>query len=329
MKILIIGGGWVGCHLAYKLKGTNEVVLFDKNESLFNETSYKNQNRLHLGYHYPRNYTTRELCKNTFDLFINDYGFLTEDVENNLYCVPKIKSLIDFETYKQIFNVTENQKIDEFVNIEGCVKTNEKKIDFNAAKIFFNETLKDIFVQKKVLHKDLKLLTKEYDLVIDTTNNHLIKTKNDVFFEPTLTLLYRKIKETSFGAVTLMDGPFFSIYPYKDDIYTVTDVEHTPLKKIKTIKKLIKFYENFSSELLTDKKKLFEEKISSYYSNFLNDYKYVDFFLSTKAKITSASDNRYPVIVSNNNLISCFTGKIQGIYIIEDYVKKYIDNKND
>jgi hypothetical protein len=27
------------------------------------------------------------------------------------------------------------------------------------------------------------------------------------------------------------------------------------------------------------------------------------------------------------NIINCFTGKIQGIYLIEDYVKKTIDGK--
>jgi len=40
MKIAIIGGGWVGCHLAYKLKGNHNVTLFDKNNLLFTETSY-------------------------------------------------------------------------------------------------------------------------------------------------------------------------------------------------------------------------------------------------------------------------------------------------
>ena len=55
MKIAIIGGGWVGCHLALNLKNDHDVVIFDKNDELFSETSYKNQNRLHYGFHYSRN----------------------------------------------------------------------------------------------------------------------------------------------------------------------------------------------------------------------------------------------------------------------------------
>ena len=38
MKIAIIGGGWVGCHLAYKLKEKHDVILYEKNEFLFEET---------------------------------------------------------------------------------------------------------------------------------------------------------------------------------------------------------------------------------------------------------------------------------------------------
>ena len=34
MKIAIIGGGWVGCHLAYKFKNTHQITLYEKNKKL-------------------------------------------------------------------------------------------------------------------------------------------------------------------------------------------------------------------------------------------------------------------------------------------------------
>ena len=43
MKIGIIGGGWVGCHLANKLKENHEITIFEKNKTIFSETSIKNQ----------------------------------------------------------------------------------------------------------------------------------------------------------------------------------------------------------------------------------------------------------------------------------------------
>ena len=96
MKISIIGTGWVGCHLSNVLKNEHDVTLYEKNDKIFNGTSYYNQNRLHYGYHYARNYETRNLCKTTFYRFINDYGFCVTDIDKNFYCVPKKLSLIDF-----------------------------------------------------------------------------------------------------------------------------------------------------------------------------------------------------------------------------------------
>jgi hypothetical protein len=44
--------------------------------------------------------------------------------------------------------------------------------------------------------------------------------------------------------------------------------------------------------------------------------------LSTKSKIENLSDDRSPIISAEGNLVNCFTGKIQGIYLIEDHLKE-------
>lgn len=329
MNIAIIGGGWVGCHLAMKLKDKHNIVIIEKNDILFNETSFKNQNRLHYGFHYARNNRTRKLCKNTFESFINDYGFLVKDVKKNVYCVPKNKSLIDFETYKIIFNDFEYIEIkNSFQNLEGCILTKEKHIDFISAQKFFNKELKDFVIKKTVTKKYMKLLQKQYDLVINATNNSIKDSKNhNSFFELTISYLYKKIKKIDFDALTMVDGDFFSIYPYSDDIFTVTDVQYTPIKKFKTREALIDYRNNLIFDEIEKRKEHIEKKITEYYPNFIHDFKYHSYFLSTKSKVISVSDDRYPIIVQNKNLINCFTGKIQGIYIIEDVIKNLIYDK--
>lgn len=329
MKIAIIGGGWVGCHLASKLKQTHDVTLFEKNETLFNETSFKNQNRLHLGFHYSRNYKTRQMCKDTFNRFMDDYGFLTKDVPNNLYCVPNTKSLIDYVTYLEIFRDFEKETVDNnFKDVEGCVNTNERYIDFVGAFEYFNNQLKDVVVNKVILDSELKELSNQYDLVINSTNNHINHPLCDnSFYELTISLLYRKTKETSFDALTMVDGEFFSLYPYKDDLYTLTDVEHTPIKKFNSVSKLNDFIKNINVSLVEKKKLQMEKKVNHYYPDFSLNYEYDGYFLSTKSKIVSTSDERYPVISKDGNIINCFTGKIQGIYIIENYIQNEITNR--
>lgn len=328
MKVAIIGAGWVGCHLAYKLKNSHEITLFEKNENIFQETSYKNQNRLHLGYHYARNSKTRKLCLTTFDKFLDDYCFMTKEIKNNLYCVTSSTSLVDYETYLKIFEDSKFEKFDSpLKNVEGCLNTNERYIDFDMAKKFFEQQLQNIIVIKKIRDSELKKLSKEYDLVINATNNFInCKQEKSFFFELALSLLYERKKPVFFDSLTLVDGNLFSIFPYKNKLYTVTDVEHTPIKKFKSVKKLNKFISEFKTDLIEKKRGLIESRIKNYYDSFNNDFTYKSYFLSTKSKIENLSEDRSPIINVDGNLISCFTGKIQGIYMIEDYIKKFIAN---
>ncbi len=328
MKIAIIGGGWVGCHLAYKLKNEHSITIFEKNDSLFEETSYKNQNRLHLGFHYARNNKTRKLCLDTFERFLLDYEFLTKEVNNNLYCVTKNTSILDYETYIQIFKDFEYSEVENhFKNVEGCINTKERYIDFDVAKRFFNNQLNDLIVKKKITPNKLKTIKKDFDLVINATNNEIKDHSNhSSFFELTISLIYENTKKLEFDALTMVDGTLFSVYPYSDNKFTVTDVEHTPIKKFKTISSLEKFRKNISESLVEEKKKEIEKKINKYYPSFNKNFKYDNYFLSVKSKIVSESDERYPVISKEDNFINCFTGKIQGIYIIEDFIKKEIES---
>jgi hypothetical protein len=328
VKIVIIGGGWVGCHLAYKLKDNHNVTLYEKNSELFLETSFYNQNRLHSGFHYARNYKTREMCKDTYSQFMNDYGFLTKDVVNNLYCVPNTKSIIDYGTYIQIFKDFEKEKSDvTFKDVEGCINTNERYIDFKYAHDFFNNELSNLVIHESVNSNKLKKLSKEYDLVINATNNHIKDSHNkNSFYELTISLLYKKIKETPFDSLTLVDGEFFSIYPYKDNIFTLTDVEHTPIKKFKIPTKLKEYIQTIDNQFIERKRKLIEKKVKHYFPDFLSFYEYYSYFTATKSKIISTSDERYPVMSKEDNIINCFTGKIQGIYIIEKYVQDEINS---
>lgn len=323
MKICIIGGGWVGCHLAHKLMDNHQITLYEKNNELFNETSYRNQNRLHHGFHYARNFKTRNLCKETFPLFMNDYGFLTKEVKNNLYCVPIDKSNIDYKTYLDIFRDFHHYPIQTKLNgIEGCIETYERYIDFDYAKKFFNEKLKNIIIHKKIKYGELTKLSKKFDLVINATNNEMKdKSINNGFYESTISLLYKKINDIDFGSLTMVDGKLFSIYPYQDDIYTLTDVEHTPFKKLKILNN--KKY-SINDETIQKKKKLMEEKVQQYFPNFLKCFTYHSYFMSIKSKIKNTSDERYPIITKNGNILNCFTGKIQGFYVIEDYIKNLI-----
>ena len=331
MKIAIIGGGWLGCHMATKLKGLkHDVTLFEKTD-IFDGSSFYNSNRLHKGFHYSRNKKTRELCYSTFDLFLKDYSELVEDITNNHYAIPVDNSLIDFGTFKTIFNYEQipftEVKVDHLTNIEGCVIVDEKYINPLKAKAYFSDKLKDNILIKNITKADLARLSTEYDYVINTTNNQL-NSIEDCYFELSIALVYDKAKNSDFGSLTMVDGPLFSIYPYQYNLYNVTDVEYTPLFTSKYLEDITTYKNNnLNKAFIRNIKDKIETKIKTYYPEFDSTFTYTDYYTAIKVKRNSASADRFPVIQKENNIISCFTGKIQGIYILENYIKNEIINR--
>jgi hypothetical protein len=312
MKIAIIGAGWVGCHLALKLKDAHDVVLYEE-EDVFAKTSLRNQNRLHLGFHYARSSVTRDLCKNTFNRFLNEYNDLVSNIPNNIYAVPDTNSLIDLNTYLKIFEdwSYETVNLKYLSNIEGSIRVDEKYIDPVKSRNFFKEKLEDIIVQKKITKSDLAKLRKEYDLVLNCTNNVLNKNEN-VDYQLASLFIYEKTSDIPFGALTLVDGPLFSIYPYLDGKYLVSHVKYSPDTSISNDEKVL----------------LIEDDILKYFADFKNHFKLVGVNESYKSKVRNSADPRVPVVSREDNLINIFTGKIQGIFQIEDYIKEEIQQMN-
>ena len=122
----------------------------------------------------------------------------------------------------------------------------------------------------------------------------------------------------------MIDGPLFSIYPFKNEQYTVTDVEHTPLFISPNIDEIRRFNYDITKEQIKSIRDKIENKITYYYNNFTTNFKYNRFYTSIKVKRYSASADRYPLITKEDNIITCNTGKIQGIYILEDYINEII-----
>jgi hypothetical protein len=54
----------------------------------------------------------------------------------------------------------------------------------------------------------------------------------------------------------------------------------------------------------------------------LNDFEYKESFFSTKVKPVDDSPDRVPKFRRDGKVIDCFTGKIQGIYAVETYVRR-------
>ena len=185
MKIAIIGAGWYGCHLAKKIiDDGHDVTIFEKSGNIFNGASSKNQNRLHLGFHYPRSFITRKQSKDGFKKFKLEYGFCTKKIKKNIYAIDNKKSILDFETYIHImkqmgldFEIVD-KPFSRFTNLDGLIKVNEEQILHEKASEYFTDILSENLVTNYEVTSDMiahnrdyiKLDGVKYDFIINCSN---------------------------------------------------------------------------------------------------------------------------------------------------------------
>jgi hypothetical protein len=224
MKFAVIGAGFYGLHVATRLRALGlETKIFEKSDSILGFASGNNQFRLHLGFHYARNFRTRQQSRDGYYRFLERYGKLTEVVTENYYLVPEGKSLIDFPTYKLIMmssglDFTESEVPDEISYPCGSVLTAERVLMINRARDHFHKQLgADIHLSCQAtvsLHDHwVEVNGEAFDYCIDCTWGHLMPDK-DFFFESTILFYYQRIdKSTPVRAYTFVDGPLCSLYP--------------------------------------------------------------------------------------------------------------------
>lgn len=339
MRIAIIGAGWYGLHLAKVLRQKGEeVVVFEAASDIFSEASSKNQNRLHLGYHYPRCARTRLQSREGFSRFMEEYGFATREVKNNLYAVDDSKSLIDFETYCAIMessNLVTNEVLDPFKytkNLSGFIITQEKLILFEEAVKYFKSQLSDITIkyntriessdidchENHVIVKDQK-----FDYLINTTWGGLTtRTNLEFFYESSLVLTYTSAMKDF--ALTIMDGEFVSLYPYKDNEFTLTSVKHTPLKLFDTYNGAFEHNKKLTELEVANLRHKIEAEVLYYYPDFAANFAYKHYYTSIKTKLKVKNDSRYCVVETNGREIFIFSGKVDTVFQAEDKVCEFL-----
>jgi hypothetical protein len=312
-KVAIVGAGWVGCHLALKLREQCETTIFDP--APFEGASLLNQNRLHMGYHYARNHATRELCQTTFNAFMRDYGFLTEPVKNNLYAVPNEESLLDAKTIEAIFPPLswhhERAKAPFLLGTEMVWRTQERYICPLKTKQFMLDELSSSLRREQVQAKDVEALKQDYALVIDCTNNTLLRPGHGEYFEAVAMFIYDAVKPLPFGALTYIDGPLFSIYPFHNGTISLSHVAHSIVCSSSAPINL----QNIDDD--GERRERAEAHARLYWPDFSSHLSFSRTVYSTKSKRANASAYRAPLFKQSDNVLSCFTGKIQGIYLIE------------
>jgi len=336
MRVAIAGAGWYGCHLANALIAQDmEVRVFEKNAGLFSEASGNNQFRLHQGLHYARSASTRHQSRDGYHRFVERYPRLSRPVEDNLYLVPRDASLIDFETYFSIM-LSSGISVERvglepwpFIDrnrFEGAIRCQERVVLTSQARTHFEQRLKGVVCFDRSIRElrqceaGVDVDGEHFDVFIDATWGALSPIAR-FFYEPTLLLYYRLRHGNAFPAITLVDGPLWSIYPTEvSGLFTLSSVTHTPVGCFDHKADAYRALASVGSADVHSKRALMEAEVRSYLPQFDDLFEFVGPQRSIKTKPRGLSDNRACGVERKGDVFSVMSGKIDNIFFATDRI---------
>lgn len=238
-KIAIVGGGLFGItsYIVLKREGY-DCVLFEKNKDLLLGASTNNLNRVHFGYHYPRDDKTARQSLKGYESFRKVFSKSIISKFRNFYFIAD-KSKVNFDNYLKFckrnrlkFKKVTGKKFNfELNNVQGGIEVNEPIYDWEIIKQNTKSIIKklkknQIFINEKVIEIKKKnkyeIITNKniynFDIIIDASyenSNHLIRNFSKIKKKKYQLVVVFEFISRNFDKMgfALMDGNFFSFLP--------------------------------------------------------------------------------------------------------------------
>ena len=266
--VVIIGAGIYGLYSALYLANNNsdmKIFISECEKDAVTRATYANQARVHMGYHYPRSFSTAKKTADYFREFNEEFNFCINKKFEQIYAISSNFSWTDatqFERFCEAVRIPYEKinpnKYFQDSMIESAYRTEEYTYDANI--------LRDYFLKQIQLHKNVeivyecrpieaKCVGKQYvitfsddrvcqtEFVLNTTysatniiNGMFHLDTFDIKYELCEIILCELMDQKDSNAlldlgVTVMDGPFFSIMPFgKSGVHSLTSVTFTPHK---------------------------------------------------------------------------------------------------
>ncbi len=292
-KILIIGGGIFGISTYITLKKNKiNCTLIDKNSDILNGASTKNLNRIHFGYHYPRDLETAKQSLNGYKSFKLEYKNSIIKNFKNFYAIAN-NSKTPFKKYLQFCkklnllykNINKENFYNTVNNIEGIIKVNEPIYDWNNIKkeikkkislfkknsILLNEKVNSVKKEKNYFSVLTNKKTHHFNIIIDCSyegSNKIassLKKQTKYMYHLTCVYEFKIMNKIKYG-LCLMDGNYFSFLPNgKKSSYLLYDVQYSILKKQISNKFNFKWKKNSLNQKIKINQKKIQKKIKKYF----------------------------------------------------------------
>lgn len=255
---VIIGAGLYGLYSALRCgEAGQRVLVLECDDGPFERATYINQARVHMGYHYPRSFSTAAKSAHYFERFCRNYGFCNRTDFNQVYATSAQLSWTNasrFQSFCRAADIRcdpiEPTRYFRSEVCDGAFLTQEYTYDAQILKKWFMEQISHCpNVEVLFGHRVDEInkagncwrirageLQTESPFILNSTYAGVNEIHQLLGFQPfqikyelceiilcTVSENFRNL------GITVMDGPFFSIMPFgKTGYHSLTSVAFTP-----------------------------------------------------------------------------------------------------
>lgn len=256
---IIIGAGLYGLYSAlFCGKKGEKVLVLEWDTAPFMRATYINQARVHMGYHYPRSYSTAIKSAGYFERFNDDFGFCVHSSFDQVYATSSNFSWTNAKQFQKfcdaahircdMISPTKYFKPDM---CDGSFLTTEYTYDAQILKQYFLDEIEKYpnisivynarlnSIETKETHYKLEIKNfghVESDFLLNATYASVNQIIQKLGYEPfkikyeLCEIILCEVSDNLKNVgLTVMDGPFFSIMPFgKTGLHSLTSVTFTP-----------------------------------------------------------------------------------------------------
>lgn len=264
----VIGGGFYGARLALMLRSFGQQVsIVERGPTLLGRASLRNQARVHNGYHYPRSILTSLRSRLNYARFLGEYSDCVDRSFPHYYAIGRGTSKVTAAQFvafcgrigaplvpapAPVVKLFDDARIESVFEVQECafdaVKLRarmERELEAAGVHVLLaTEAVRCRGARNRlggpalsvVLEHDGKELELTATTILNCTYSRINRFLVDsgaapvpVKHELTELAVVEPPDELARAAVTVMDGPFFSLMPYPSrGLYTLSHVRYTP-----------------------------------------------------------------------------------------------------
>jgi glycine/D-amino acid oxidase-like deaminating enzyme len=258
---IVVGAGFYGLSLALHLSANGRrILVLEADREPMSRASMVNQARVHGGFHYPRNFVTALRSFHNYQRFVDDFRPAIVDDFQMLYAIARHHSKVNAKRFETMFTAMGASIAVATPSQRALFDSDRVEMVFMCRESAVNcASLRDLLLERLAGQPvDLRLGTQTVRIkrgengtlnviqsdrtsvsapfVFNVTYSQLNTLVADSGARPiplkhelTEVALVEPPTQLAGLAVTVMDGPFFSIMPFPArKLYSLTHVRYTP-----------------------------------------------------------------------------------------------------